>query len=493
MDFSSVPFILIFLPLFISTYLLVRLSFRLGVLLGASVIFLVAGQPIALPWLAGLALISYIFGRWGEPDLDKGKKKIKLLWLGVGINVVILLAFKLLVTYKSNWAFFGSFRLDEIVPPLGLSYITFQTIAYLVDVSYGRIQPENDFIKFLSYILFFPKLISGPITKYQQFIGQIDTLNPSTRDVVSGLGRILVGELKRLIIANQLGLFVNSAFNRPHANIEPIHAWLALIAFALQIYFDFSGYTDMALGLGKVIGVTLPENFNYPYISQSISEFWRRWHMTLIAWFREYVFFPLERRRLKVAGQQINILIVFLLTGLWHGPTLNFLVWGLIQGIAIAFEGTVGGKWLKALWRPIRHLYTLSIILLGLLFFRSASLSFAFDFIGRLAGNKAGASPITAKPAFIIVMFIALLFSMPVIPFLREKFRRQSKSTSAARLSVLESTQSPARNALERVFFYLWQYKQWWLIPMVIVLVSFGFMLMLIESSIPAPFIYALF
>src|SRR5690349_7412227 len=161
---------------------------------------------------------------------------------------------------------------------------------------------------------------------------------------------------------------------------RPLFAWLALIAYTLQIYFDFSGYTDIALGLGKMIGITLPENFNYPYMAQGISDFWRRWHITLSTWFREYVFYPLERRKLRFAGQQINLVIVFLLTGLWHGPTLTFLVWGLLHGLAIAFESAGGGRWMKTQWRPLRHLYAISVIMLGWVFFRSPNLNYAFEF-----------------------------------------------------------------------------------------------------------------
>jgi alginate O-acetyltransferase complex protein AlgI len=273
-------------------------------------------------------------------------------------------------------------------------------------------------------VLFFPKLVSGPITRYKQFSDQISSLNPSIEQIASGMRRVLIGVLKRILIANQLGIVANAVFDLPTPNTEPAFAWLALIAYTLQIYFDFSGYTDIALGLGRMMGITLPENFNYPYTAQSISDFWRRWHITLSTWFREYVFYPLERRRLRIAGQQINLIIVFVLTGLWHGPTLTFLVWGLLHGLAIASESAGGARWLKTLWQPVRHLYALTIIMLGWVFFRSPSLDWAFAFIGRLFGNRSGISPLPfsqtsplpfIEPSFVLITFVAVVFSVPAI------------------------------------------------------------------------------
>jgi alginate O-acetyltransferase complex protein AlgI len=239
--------------------------------------------------------------------------------------------------------------------------------------------------------------------------------------------------VKRILIANQLGVVANAVFNLPAPNVEPLFAWLALIAYSLQIYFDFSGYTDVALGLGKIIGITLPENFNYPYTAQSISDFWRRWHITLSTWFREYVFYPLERRRSRFTNQQVNLIIVFLLTGLWHGPTLTFLSWGLLHGLAIAFESAGGGRWLKNIWQPLRHLYAIVIILLGWVFFRSPNLEYAFGFVSRLVGNRSGISPLPfsqttpfpfIEPSFLIIAIAGLLFSLPIASLWQNARRR---------------------------------------------------------------------
>jgi alginate O-acetyltransferase complex protein AlgI len=296
-----------------------------------------------------------MFGRWIEANRVKKDTVSILLGLGIGINLVLLAIFKVAATYEIYPAQLSFLQINGIVSLLGLSYITFQVISYLIDISRGTIPAEADVVKFMAYILFFPKLISGPITRYKQFREQLSTLDPTIVDIAGGLRRILIGVIKRILIANQLGVVANAGFNLATPNIEPHFAWLALIAYSLQIYFDFSGYTDVALGLGKIIGITLPENFNYPYTAQSIGDFWRRWHITLSTWFREYVFYPLERRRSKFTNQQINLIIVFLLTGLWHGPTLTFLAWGLIHGLAIAFESAGGGRWMKTWWQPFLH------------------------------------------------------------------------------------------------------------------------------------------
>jgi alginate O-acetyltransferase complex protein AlgI len=345
--------------------------------------------------------------------------------------------------------FLSSFQLHGVVALLGLSYITFQVISYLVDVSRGTILAEKDIVKFTAYILFFPKLVSGPITRYKQFREQISTLDPTVVDIAGGLRRVLLGVVKRILIANQLGVVANAVFNLPTPNVEPLFAWLALIAYSLQIYFDFSGYTDVALGLGKIIGITLPENFNYPYTAQSISDFWRRWHITLSTWFREYVFYPLERRRSRFTNQQVNLIIVFLLTGLWHGPTLTFLSWGLLHGLAIAFESAGGGRWLKNIWQPLRHLYAIVIILLGWVFFRSPNLEYAFGFVSRLVGNRSGISPLPfsqttpfpfIEPSFLIIVIAGLLFSLPVAS-LWQNARRRFEGSNMRYFFLLQATE----------------------------------------------------
>jgi alginate O-acetyltransferase complex protein AlgI len=431
MDLTSPLFLFLFLPVFIVAYLISNQRIRLPLVLAASIVFLTLGQITALWWLTGILVAAYALGLAISRAKKNGLSGKGLLWLGVGIVVALLSFFKFMTAYGTaglSWLHIPAAWIKPIsglVVPLGLSYVTFQVISYLVDVWKGNTPAEKNFLSLGAYLLFFPKLVSGPLVRYKPFSEQLNQLTPSTDDVAAGLRRLLVGFIKRTLIANQLALVANAIFDLPGPNVKPLFAWLGLIAFTLQIFFDFAGYTDMAIGLGMMIGVRLPENFNYPYIAQSASEFWRRWHITLSTWFREYVFFPLERRRLKWAGQQVNIVLVFLLTGLWHGFKPTFIVWGLLYGIAIAFESAGFGRWLKNAWRPLRHIYTLAIVLAGWVFFRSNSLDFAFGFFLRLAGNASGLTPLPfsqttplpiIEPSFVLVLVIGILFSLPLFP-----------------------------------------------------------------------------
>jgi alginate O-acetyltransferase complex protein AlgI len=439
MDFTSLTFLFLFFPIFLSIYLISKPSLRLLLISIANVAFILAGQPWALLPLLGLSLVGYLIGRGIEAKRENKKVISILMWAGIVVNIALLAFVKLIGAYGTDIVPIGSLQPKGIVSLLGLSYITFQIISYIVDVYRGTIIAERDIVKYFAYVLFFPKLVSGPITRYKQFREQLVILDPTLGDFAAGLRRVLIGVIKRILIANQLAVVVNAVFDLPTPNVDPHLAWLALIAYSLQIYFDFSGYTDVALGLGKIVGITLPENFNYPYIAQGISDFWRRWHITLSTWFREYVFYPLERRKFRFAGQQINLVIVFLLTGLWHGPTLTFIIWGLLHGLAIAFESAGGGRWLKGLWRPFRHLYALSIILLGWVFFRSPNLNYAFGFIARLLGNRSGITPLPfsqtsplpfIEPSFLIIIVVALIFSMPVVSLWQKARKRFETSNS---------------------------------------------------------------
>jgi alginate O-acetyltransferase complex protein AlgI len=429
MDLSSTLFLFLFLPVFLLVYLVSAQRLRLPVVLAASVIFLTWGEKTALWWLGGILISGYFVGLAIARAKEKGNPSLIWLWIGVGVNVAILSFFKFITAYGGN--VFVRFHMPQnwIAPiaglavPVGLSYLTFQMISYLVDVWKGTTPAEKNFVAFSTWLLFFPKLISGPITRYKPFAAQAEQLNPSVDDIAAGFRRLLAGFVKRALIANQLALMSNAVFNLRTANIEPKFAWLALIAYTLQIFFDFSGYTDMAVGLGMMIGIRLPENFNFPYIAQNISDFWRRWHITLSTWFREYVFYPLERKRFKWAGQQINILIVFLLTGLWHGFKPTFIVWGLLHGFALVAESLGFGRWLKQAWRPIRHIYALVIITVGWVFFRSNDLRFSYWFFRRLAGDTSGLTllPFSVstpmpfiEPSFILSLVAGIAFSLPI-------------------------------------------------------------------------------
>jgi alginate O-acetyltransferase complex protein AlgI len=265
-------------------------------------------------------------------------------------------------------------------------------------------------------------------------------------EIAEGIRRFLRGFAKKILIADVLAATVNAVFDVPVGAYPPFIGWLALIGFALQIYFDFSGYTDMAIGLAAMMGFRFIENFNYPYIAQSIGDFWRRWHISLSTWFRDYVFYPLERHRLPVIGQSLNILIVFLLTGLWHGVTMNFIVWGLLHGFFIVLEGAFLNRWLQGAWRPIRHVYALAAILLTWMVFQSPSLRYAIDFLKLLFGQLPvqftlpflDTMPLPfIEPSFVLAFVAGILLSLPLGSALQVRIEKSFPLTVAGDLVLL--------------------------------------------------------
>lgn len=406
MNLNSPNLLFLFLPLFILLYSLAKNKWKLVVGVFGSLLFYSWGNSQYVSLMIGLTLFAYLVGHGIDRWRGKSASAV-ILWVGIFVVLGLLVLFKL----QTDIAF-----------PLGLSYVTFQVIAYFVEVHKKTEDFETDILKFSFYLLLFPKIPVGPIVRYSQVRSQIADLHVEAYDMAEGLRRFLMGFAKKALIADTLATVVTPIFNLQSPVIPPSIAWLVIISYSLQIYFDFSGYTDMALGVGRMMGLTFMENFNFPYISKSISDFWRRWHISLSNWFRDMVFYPLERRRLRWFGQQINILIVFILTGLWHGLTRNFLIWGLIHGLALVFESTSAGRKLRTLWPPLQHLYTLSVILVGWVFFRSATPDFALDFLRRLLGDTRGiqilpfrqTSPLPIiEPSVLLALTLGLVLCLP--------------------------------------------------------------------------------
>lgn len=432
MDFTSPIFLFLFLPLLVIVYLLAQARFRPMLLLAASLFFLAWGRPSAFAAFVLLIGGNFFFGQW----IEKSPSSKSRLAFSVGFNLTVLLFYKIFTTFQPL-RFTQTFErilpdviesaLLNLVYPIGLSYIALQMISYLVDIARAVAPSEKDFINFALYGAFFPKILTGPITPYRVMRENLSAPAPTLSNVADGLRRFAIGFIKKTLIADQLAKIANPAFNLSTPNFTPQIAWLALLAFILQVYYDFSGFADMAIGLGRVFGFTLPENFDQPFLSRSIGEFWRRWHMSLAAWFREYVFYPLERRRLPVIGQQLNILIVFAFTGLWHGLTPTFLAWGLIHGLALALESTAFGRWLKTAWRPIQFAYVIAIVAFSFIFFRAPNLAFATQFIARLAGDTTGIISLPFSmtrplpfidPTTWLALGVAILLHTPLASFL---------------------------------------------------------------------------
>jgi alginate O-acetyltransferase complex protein AlgI len=407
MNLNSPNFLFLFLPLFILLYSLAKNRLKLVVGVAGSLLFYSWGNSQYLSLMIGLTLFAYLAGHGIDRWRGKNASAI-ILWVGIILVLGLLVLFKL----QTDAAY-----------PLGLSYVTFQVIAYFVEVHKRAEDFEGDILKFSFYMLLFPKIPVGPIVRYSQVRSQIANLHVEPQDMADGLRRFLGGFAKKALIADTLAKVVTPIFNLQSPVIMPSMAWLIIISYSLQLYFDFSGYTDMALGIGRMMGIKFMENFNFPYISRSIGDFWRRWHISLSNWFRDMVFYPLERRRLRWFGQPINILIVFILTGLWHGFTRNFLIWGFLHGMALVFESTFLGRKLRTAWPPIQHFYALSIILVGWVFFRSPTPDFALDFLRRLAGDMNGiqvlpfglTSPLPfIEPTFVLALIMGILMCFPL-------------------------------------------------------------------------------
>lgn len=415
MSFSN-PFILFyFLPIFLVLYFLLPIRYKKAFLWLGSVVFYAWAEPLYFPLMIGLVLANFLIA--GKIELYAEKAGISRGWLYGGITLNL----SVLVYFKTTNHF-----------PLGLSFLTFQTIGYLIDVFKHRISASNALFDFSLTMFLFPKVISGPITSYRELTPRLRQLNISLANASDGLRRFSIGLAKKILIADALSESVNRIFNLSTSELTTAWAWYGILAFAVQIYFDFSGYTDMAIGLGQALGFKLPDNFNYPYLSRSITEFWRRWHITLSNWFRDYLFYPLERKR-KLAqrgSQAFSTLIVFSLTGLWHGISINFLAWGILQAILIIFEqSAIGKRIFDRLPRLLQHFYGFGAILMGWVLFRTSNLPQAAGYFAALAGfgKGDGKIPFDSLPLIEnylwITVLVGILFSFPVIPFLVERMQ----------------------------------------------------------------------
>ncbi len=424
MNFISITygvFLIIFLPIY---WLAETRKFRLAILLAASLVFYATLQIQYIPLLFALIFINFILGQrigintspgkhnldwwisneeWHVYEADWNSRRLKLLWLGITINVLLLVSFKYI---PPLFQFFnpqignqnGSFV--QLIPPLGISFFTFECIAYLVDVYRGAPATKN-FIQFASYKFFFAKLISGPITRYHHLLNQFgNKINPDAEMATEGLWLIARGAFKKAILADNLGIFVDLCFgNLQRAGSGDL--WLAVFAYGLQLYLDFNGYVDIARGSALLFGLVLPENFDFPYFSTSIADFWRRWHMTLGDWLRNYLYFPLGGSRVNLARTCLNLIIVMLIAGIWHGAALGFIVWGGLHGLALAVHrltDTMSDRfiWLQKFWEnPLgivfAWLLTQFMVFTSWIWFRLPNLGDSSLVIQRLWGYSADA------------------------------------------------------------------------------------------------------
>lgn len=424
MIFSSIPFVFFFLIIFFALYFIVPKKFKNVVLLIFSLIFYAWGEPIYIILMLFSSIVDYFNGRMIEKY--QNKKKIFLI-LSIIVNISLLGFFKyadFLIT-NINMLFNTDFRMLYLNLPIGISFYTFQTMSYSIDVYRGKVKAERNFVNFMTYVSMFPQLIAGPIVRYEDISKELKEREITYEKISDGFFRFIQGLFKKVLIANNVGIIFDSISGLELENISVFSAWLSVIAFTLQIYFDFSGYSDMAIGLGKMMGFSYPENFNYPFIAKSITEFWRRWHMSLSTWFKDYVYIPLGGNR---KFQIRNILVVWALTGLWHGASWNFVLWGAYFGILLIIEKYGVKKYLDKAPDFIKHFYTMFLVVVSFYIFAFDDLNNLFEYGKILFGFSNNAiidnTFVFYLSNYLVILILAIIFSLPVYKIIRERMEK---------------------------------------------------------------------
>lgn len=387
MVFSSTIFLCVYLPLVLLGYYICPKKGRNLFLLIASLVFYAWGEPKYVFLMIFSILVNYIFGRLMDKHRENKKRLKLMLVLSVVIDIGLLSVFKYtdFIITNVNAIFGSSFDLLKIALPIGISFYTFQAMSYTIDVYRNDVRVQKNLIDFGMYITMFPQLIAGPIVRYADVQDQLAERSVTTADFSEGIMRFVVGLGKKVLLANQMGA-VWSEIYALGGDVSALMAWTGAIAYTFQIYFDFSGYSDMAIGLGRMFGFKFPENFRYPYQSVSITDFWRRWHITLSTWFKEYLYIPLGGNRCGLARQALNLLIVWSLTGFWHGAGWNFVMWGLYYFVILFIEKLFLLKALDKLPKLFRHVYALLLIVIGWVIFASDDVGVLLPYLGSMFG-----------------------------------------------------------------------------------------------------------
>jgi alginate O-acetyltransferase complex protein AlgI len=447
---NSLLFLYLFLPVTLFFFYISSEKLKNSVLLLASFIFYAWGGISYLSVLAGSTIVNYLVGLALGQSRKAGYRKTWLV-AGILLNLLPLLLFKYTGFFKDNLnILIALFKISPLVIrnfalPLGISFYSFKAITYLVSVHRGETPVQRNYTDLALYISFFPSVLAGPIDRYRNFLPQLHGDNPAAEQFASGIRRFAIGLGKKVLIANSIAVVSDELFNGPVSNLSAPLAWLGVICYALQIYYDFSGYTDMAIGVGRMFGFELTENFNFPYISRSIKEFWQRWHISLSTWLRDYLFLPIAystSRKLKKEKYfsirvdriiyMVATSVTFLVCGFWHGAAWNFIAWGLIHGFLLILEQLGVGRLLKKLYKPLRNLYAIFFLLISWVFFRTVSIPDAFQYTGVLFGI--GAKPVDwvlvldyFNTGFILTLIIAILGTTRIFAVAVEWFRKISR------------------------------------------------------------------
>ena len=433
MLFTSISFLYYFLPLVLIVYFIVPKKYKNLVLLLFSLLFYFYGEPKYILLMLFEILVAYI----GAILIDKYKDK-SILILTLFIHIILLVIFKYTDFFISNInnIFNTNFKLLNIALPIGISFYTFQIISYVIDVYRGKVKVQKSFLKLATYVSLFPQLIAGPIVRYEIIEDELDNRKHSFEDFAIGVRRFTIGLAKKVLIANMLGELCTKFDLADERSV--VFYWIFAISYMLQIYFDFSAYSDMAIGLGRIFGFHFLENFDYPYISKSITEFWRRWHISLGSWFRDYVYIPLGGNRVNKTKFLRNILIVWLLTGFWHGASWNFIIWGLLFGILLIFEKLYLSKILDKLPNFIKRIYVLFIVMISFIIFNANTMNTAWhNIIGLFGFNKEvfiNTYTIYYLKSYLLVIIISIIASTPIPKNIINKLNKNKSLNKAINL-----------------------------------------------------------
>jgi len=424
-----------FFPVTFILYALIRQkTFRNIILVIASLVFYAFGEPVAVMIMILSIILNYFCGR-----IAAGEKHARL-----AVMIAVLVNIGLLIAYKYTGFFVSIFNditglgvhVPQIRLPIGISFFTFQGLSYVIDVYRDKSLVQKNMFYVLLYIAFFPQLIAGPIVRYEDIAKQIEEREFNIDRISRGICRFIFGLGKKVLIANQMGFIADTMFSYAPDQVGMGASWLGAVCYTLQIFFDFSGYSDMAIGLGCIFGFDFRENFNYPFISGSIQEFWRRWHISLSTWFKEYVYIPLGGNRKGNARTTMNKLLVFFLTGFWHGANFTFIVWGMIHGLCQMLETYQIIPTKKKWFKPVGHIYTMLVVVLAFVLFRADTLSQGFGIIKNMFSGASGEAAVNREifacvsGFFLIALFFAILLSTPVFKL----FRKKAESTKSAAL-----------------------------------------------------------
>ncbi len=444
MVFSSLTFLYLFLPVVLIFYFLVPKQARNFVLFVSGFVFYAWGEPVYIFLMTFTVLVDYTCGRVMTRFSGNKKARLAVLLASIIINLSILAVFKYnsFVVQNLNDLFGLSITDPKIALPIGISFYTFQSMSYTIDLYRKSVPEQKSFVDYAAYVSMFPQLVAGPIVRYGDVQRELQKRSVTVLNVGEGAGLFIQGLAKKVLIANNVGSLWTRVKEIPASELSVTTAWFGILAFTMQIYFDFSGYSDMAIGMGRMLGFRFPKNFDFPYVSKSVTEFWRRWHMTLGTWFREYVYIPLGGNRKGALRMVFNLLVVWMLTGLWHGASWNFVLWGLYYGILLMIEKLFLSKVLSKIPFSITRVYTFILVVLGWVLFEFTDISQAYAYYGAMFGTQgravADGTFVYLLSSYGVVFVISLILSTDWLHRLSKRIYRRRPSVAKTVAIVLQ-------------------------------------------------------